>query len=689
MSARESLKLLILSSSRNDGEAMVAAFRNAGRATRAHVVLEAESLSEELASQAWDFAILDVRPDQLDELLPSLRDHLPLLPTVLLGDPADGELISHCLRSGLRDVVPKTDLYRLVLVAEREATALNHLRQCIALQDALIETRERCEQVLNDTRDAVAYIADGMHVYANPVYAQQFGFADPSELECVPVVDLIHPSDQAALKKLLVSIQQGDTDQGQLTLQATTSQGESHTIEVALERSQYDGEACVQIMLLNDREMSPALEVSPSPSVSAPPPAAAQQHPACLPVVSALENFIGRLNTGLLAGAGGGLLAVLPDNLGELQQKAGLRGSAQLLSAIAHFAQEQLGDATEMAITQGLVLLWQPECAASKAHTLAEQLAHAIAEHSFDTEHQSLHCTVSIGVCGLSGDQGGADTILDDVLRAALKRQQQGGNGALGAQVRKVASSTGQVLENALEEGRFRLLFQPIISLRSAGGEFYEVVLRYTSEDGQEQTPDNFIRNHCQGGNTRLDRWLIMEATKRLAQHRQAGHDTTLIINLSSNAMQDEGLLDWLTVAVRASGVPQSSLIFQFAEEDVSQFSKMAKTISQALQHAGFRVSLCDFGCSPDPFRSLKQLSVDMVKVDGSFTRAIQQNSSDTQALRALIQGLREEGKHAIVPFVENAAVLATLWQVGPNYIQGHYLAAPLADMTYEFTELA
>ena len=52
-----------------------------------------------------------------------------------------------------------------------------------------------------------------------------------------------------------------------------------------------------------------------------------------------------------------------------------------------------------------------------------------------------------------------------------------------------------------------------------------------------------------------------------------------------------------------------------------------------------------------------------------------------------MIKSLQAQGKLTIVPLVENAAILSTLWQAGVNYIQGYYLQAPTTEMNYDFSE--
>jgi len=76
---------------------------------------------------------------------------------------------------------------------------------------------------------------------------------------------------------------------------------------------------------------------------------------------------------------------------------------------------------------------------------------------------------------------------------------------------------------------------------------------------------------------------------------------------------------------------------------------------------------------------------VDYVKIDGSFTEEIQNKSEAKDEVTEMVKNLQSAGKLTIVPLVENAGVLATLWQAGVNYIQGYYLQAPVPEMNYDF----
>ena len=75
------------------------------------------------------------------------------------------------------------------------------------------------------------------------------------------------------------------------------------------------------------------------------------------------------------------------------------------------------------------------------------------------------------------------------------------------------------------------------------------------------------------------------------------------------------------------------------------------------------------------------------IKLEGTFTKDLQKDETAKEQAKEMIQQLHEMGRMTIIPFVESAATLSVLWQVGAHYIQGYYLQAPSARMEYDFSE--
>ena len=242
------------------------------------------------------------------------------------------------------------------------------------------------------------------------------------------------------------------------------------------------------------------------------------------------------------------------------------------------------------------------------------------------------------------------------------------------------------MVQQALDNNSFRLLFQPVISLRGDSDEHYEVLLRLLNSQGEEVPPVEFLNAAKEAGLAeKIDRWVILHSVKLLAEHRSKGHSTRLFVHLSANSLQDQTLLPWLSVALKAARLPSDSLVFQISEPDAVAYLKQAKALTQGLAELHCKVALGQFGCAINPFNTLKYLNVDFVKVDGSFSQDLS-NAESQEALKTLLASLHAQAKLTIVPYVESASVLATLWQAGVNYIQGYYLQGPSQSMDYEFS---
>ena len=183
----------------------------------------------------------------------------------------------------------------------------------------------------------------------------------------------------------------------------------------------------------------------------------------------------------------------------------------------------------------------------------------------------------------------------------------------------------------------------------------------------------------------KIDRWVILQSIKLLSDHRSNGHDTKLIINITGESLKDQTLLPWLSVALKAARIPYDAIGFQFSESDATTYLKQAKEFTRGLRELHCKVSISRFGCALNPFNTLKHLEVDYLKVDGSFMKEIASEESK-EALKEMVAAAHAQGKLTIAPFVESAAILSTLWQIGVNYIQGYYLQAPTEQMNYDFS---
>lgn len=680
---KKTIRLLILEDSQNEAERLVSLFRNAGNATRVHRLTSGEDLSEAF-QQSWDLLIASPHSSNLAplEALNAIRKQARDIPFIQLVEGNDADAITEALALGAQDALPQGEDERLVLIARRELSNLEERRARRIAELALREAEKRCQLLLDSSVDAIAYVHDGMHIYANRAYVQLFGYADTEELEGMPMIDLIAAADQARFKEFLKSYQHNDSH-SELNCSGCTVDGQSFRASMSFSRATYDAEPCIQVVIraeANNAELEEKLREASS-----------------LDTLTGLYNrahFLTLMDSALSQAVSSGRSASLAylkvDQYSALLAEVGMTGVDRLLTELASLLRHHFGQQVELArfgddVFTALLIGQTPEQCKTSLHNLLS----TIEGHLFEASGRTLQTTLSIGVAGLDEKTTKALEVVDRAHRCADELEGNAIKVFDPADALRKDANQGNVLamvQLALEHNSFRLLFQPVISLRGENVEHYEVLLRLLAPDGKEVSPDAFLDAARQGGLAeKLDRWVILNAIKLLAEHRAKGNQTRLFVHLSSSSLQDPGLLPWLSVALKASRLPSDALIFQFNERDATGYLKQAKALTEGLAQLNCKVALCQFGCALNPFNTLRHLRVDFVKVDGSYSQDLGK-AENQEALKALLADLHSQNKLSIVPFVESASTLATLWQAGVNYIQGYYLQGPSQSMDYDFS---
>ncbi|MGE8496559.1 MAG: EAL domain-containing protein [Pseudomonas sp.] len=681
---KKTIRLLILEDSQNEAERLVSLFRNAGNATRVHRLTSSDDLNETL-QQSWDLLIAAPSSEHLDpsEAVNAIRRLAKDIPVIQLLADNESESITEALMLGAKDALPQGDDERLVLVAKRELANLEDRRARRAAEVALREAEKRCQLLLDSSVDAITYVHDGMHIYANRAYLELFEYEDADELEGMPMIDLIGGADQGNFKDFLKNYHSVE-GHAELACTGVKADGQTFQARMSFSPATYDGEPCIQVVIraeTGNAELEEKLrEISSQDLVT-----------GLYNRIYFLELMDAAAERAVNASQPASVAYIRIDRYAPLLAEVGLAGIDLLLTDLAnllraHFAGEaqlaRFGDDVFTVLQPGQT----PEQSAAHLNSLLKK----VEGHLFDVSGRTVQTTLSIGIAGLNETTPKAQEVVDRAHRCADELNDGNALKVFNpADELAAAANRGNVIamvQQALENNSFRLLFQPIISLRGDSHEHYEVLLRLLSPQGEEVPPLEFLSAARDAGlGEKIDRWVILNSVKLLADHRSKGHNTRLFVHLSSASLQDQTLLPWLSVALKAARLPSDSLVFQFSEPDAIAYLKQAKALTQGLNELHCKVALSQFGCALNPFNTLKHLHIDFVKVDGSFSQDLSK-AENQEALKTLLASLHAQAKLTIVPFVESASVLATLWQAGVNYIQGYYLQGPSQSMNYDFS---
>ena len=681
---RKTIRLLILEDSENEAERIVSLFRDAGHATRAHRISSVDDLNEALKN-TWDLCIAAHSSTNLDPLnvLKTIQRTARDILFIQLTEDACSDALTEALELGAQDAVPQGEDQRLILVAKRELANLEERRTRRAIEVALRETEKRCQLLLDSSVDAIAYVHDGMHIYANAAYLALFGYRDPDEMEGMPMIDLIAADDQSNFKSFLKSYR---SEEGSAEFNCTgeTATADNFQANMSFSPAQYDGEPCVQVVIraANDNaELEEKLrEISSQDLVTG---LYNRQH-----FLELLDNAADRA---IKNGQPASLAYIKIDHYSSLQADLGLAGIDLFLAQLADLLRQQLSPESHIArFSDDAFSVLTPDTTPEQHEAELVNLLKKTEAQLFDINGRTAQSTLAIGVACLNEKTAKASEVLK---RAHDCADQLTDGNALKihnpADDLAAAANRGDIVamvQQALENNSFKLLFQPIISLRGDKDELYEVLLRLVNPQGEDIPPADFLTAAVSAGLAKkIDRWVLLNALKLLTEQRSKGHQTRLFIHLTSASLQDQSLLPWLSVALKASNLPADSIILQIRETDAIAYLKQAKQLVEGLRALHCQIALGQFGCTLNPFNTLKHLDVDFVKIDGSFTKELS-NPDAPEALKEMLATLHAQSKQSIMPFVESASVLSVLWQAGVNYIQGYYLQGPSPAMDYEFS---
>ena len=205
MTINSPVRLLILEASQNRAEELIVLLRNAGRATRAHLLASAADLNEKLNEQSWDLCLASQEVDGLtiEQVISQIKNLDKDIPIIMLATDRDPASITAGLKLGAVDVALANDEARLLLLIDRELGNLDNRRARRAAEVGLRETERRNQLLLDSSNTAIAYVHEGMHIYTNTAYGELFGYEDPDDFAGIPVIDLVAAEDQEKFKKFL------------------------------------------------------------------------------------------------------------------------------------------------------------------------------------------------------------------------------------------------------------------------------------------------------------------------------------------------------------------------------------------------------------------------------------------------------------------------------------------------------
>jgi diguanylate cyclase (GGDEF)-like protein/PAS domain S-box-containing protein len=692
----ESLRLLAVDESHAIAEALVDQLKIQGISTRLQVLDDKEELEKALR-HVWDI-ILFVRGYDLtyESVLRLIKDNGQDLPLILLiddliaFDPNNSEntnsTIIKAYNAGVADILPINHPLQLGFCVKRELLNLENRRSKRHLEIMLSDSERRSQLLLKNSRTAVSYVDEGVHIYANESYLELFGFKSLDVLKGMPVIDLVDSKDLQDFKDFLKIYTKTGRNETDFNFSGIRADGSQFEAMLQLAPANFEGEQCIQV-IIQHQEKSDTRELEAQ--------LAAVERLDVLTNLGNRKSFEEELestrDTAIKNKQQYALVFTSIDNIGQINASAGITGSDATVVSISKILQSQFQNAQSFRFGDSTFATLVANTTPENISTTALEVTELIAKTLISIGKRTVQTTVSIGIAMIGETSPNSTELLSRAFNAAekVKIKNQGlGNGINIYNPAENATESDQalreLLEDALEKGSFKLMFQSVYDTNNDADPLFEVYARLPLGDGKTMLPEEFMPvAHRYGMESRLDRWILLNACKRLKSQQASHPNTRLLINLSGDSLQDTSLpllVGKLAGAINSGG---KTLTLQFNESDAINYLELARSNIKSFQSNGCQVAINNFGSSLNAIGLLDHLNVNLVKLDKSFVQDLG-NEENFQAVKKVTSEIVSHGSQVMIAYIETPIAMSKAWSIGARYLQGYLIQMPNEEMIFE-----
>lgn len=316
------------------------------------------------------------------------------------------------------------------------------------------------------------------------------------------------------------------------------------------------------------------------------------------------------------------------------------------------------------------------------AQRCAARVAAAL-EEPFVVDGQHLDVRASIGIALFPEHGADAATLLRCADIAMYSAKRAGGGyavyNAARDQENQARVALARDLRGALLRHELALLYQPQVDLGDNRLVGVEALLRWRHPQHGLISPAVFIPLAEQTGVIgSLTTWVLEETLRQCREWRHSGLHINVAINLSVRVLHDEQLPETLADLLRRYAIVPSAVTLEVTESTLMTDSAATTATLARLHDLGVRISIDDFGTGYSSFSYLKQLPVDEIKIDKSFTRNLHAQSKDAPLISSIVAMAHALGLDVVAEGVETQEACEVLTSLHGLVIQGHLVSRPL-----------
>ena len=677
MTGRQSISIAVLTENEDDVALINSSLRDGGHAAHCHWINNPKHLGETLAAENVELLILncDAYPDSIRQVIKHKERFNPEVPLITMQEKADEFSIQKAMKAGACDLVSLGNKDRLEAVVTRELRALRVERALNSTIHSATEYKKQLRDYMSSSPDAIALVEEGIITEVNQSWLKLFRAASNDEVVGLPLMDSFESENHAAIKGALVAAIAGKWAANEkLVAKSPLTGDDGGDVNLEFKKFAFDNGPCVQVKV-----EAPNNTKEPTKLVHD----ALQRDPATLLFHRA--QFIERIQKRLARKPSSGthvLAYVKVDKFGDVVSKVGILNSDEILGQFADAVRKRMHPRDVAGRFEGTSLMVLLERGSARdAEVWGKQLCEYVRKLTFEVEDRSTQLTCTVGVCAANEVYGTLEEFVAATVDAYELGKAAGGNTVMLNESADEDSKQQEFdaiwvkhLKSALMDDRFRLAQLPIAGLRSDGIEMYDLLVRMLDEQGNSVLPSEFLPAAERSNMMKnIDRWMVKAAIK-FCEESEADR---VFVRLSRQSILDKTTIAWMDQEFDKTSFDCTRLVMQVPERDAAKHIKQTRAIVNKLRKIGVGFAIEHYGIDREKFQILDILKPDYIKVDGELMHSLMTDKETQQAVERIVRAANERNIKSIAERVENANAMAVLFQLGLDFMQGHYVNEP------------
>lgn len=666
----DSAYLLIIDKSPDHAQVVNSFLRNAGMAVRTVTASNVDQLEAALKEKSPFLILLGTQLPESIKIgqIKQVADQYST-PVALQVKPDDLSVVTAAIASHPVLLINAEENDQLMQVVKQHMSGGKTAREYQGLAQKLEELRHRYKLLLDSARDSIAYVHEGLHVYANRAYLDLLQVKALDDIKGVSLLELMSPENGTNLKKLLRDMNQDIFPAETLAVTINTP-GNSHLkAELTFSPVRFNNEQCIQ-MVVREHDTNLVL----------------QEELDRLRRIDQLTQFINRQTfTARLSGLieeernddySSAVLYVETDGVNDLQQALGMEGIDTCVMDLANVISGCTEDSDIPArfSDHGFAILIQRDNK-SDLHKTGDRIIENYSNHIIDLGEKTLSASCSIGMATIGSMTHDADEVIAHA-RTAFKEAAKKGGSLVRFKPTLTTVSSGEAdrdwverIHYALNNHDFYTVQQSIVDLEGENEGLFENRTYMREEEGDTHAGEFMPAAERNDLGSMIDRHVIPQLMLAIA-----GTGDKHIITLSSNSILDFSFPHWFERMIKETEVEGSQLVLQISAIVAETNLKPTRRLIDELKDLGCSFVLSEFDNDRRTIQLLDHLPVNMIKLRPGLARGLSSNTANQEIIRAVVRAVETLDLTIIADEVEDASDLAVLWQCGVKLVTGDFL---------------